>query len=482
MRLHATGPLLALALVTIAQPAYAVPASHPSRLGIVRFVYGGLTVQPPARKQSQGKPRTPLYNQYALRTQLKQKASIGFRDGAILKLNQLTDIVLQNPHKTVVSHGEVAELDLKKGSSHTVQTPVALATAIGTNFDVRVKKAKTTFIVARGAVIVSNHHGKVTVHANHASTVTPGHKPSKPVKVNAQKALNWTQPLAGSDWQTVAPPPDIGRPERVATDSTGTIYVTDRKNTRVIKLSSTGKILTTWPIVNRLTGELAGPMGIAVDSHNNVYVVDNGYGTIQKFTSTGTFIQEFGRIQGAAFRAPGTFDGPTDIAIDQAGDMYITDTAFCRIQKLSPTGAPIAVWGKSCDSRTGDFLDPAGIAVDTTGHVYIADTDNNRIVKLDAKTGQVLQTWGGPRDTKPGDFYGPNDIAIDASGNVYVADTSNYRLQKFTQDGAFLKSWGNVLTNSDATFQTPYGIAVDRAGNLYAVDRTYLRRLPAAAT
>lgn len=472
-------PVIALVVVLLASlPASARQLTRDASLAKVRFIYGGLTVQPPKQKARRGKPKMPLYNRYFLSTQHSEKASVRFRDGTTLYLNQNTDAVLRDPHLTVVKRGEVDQFDVKPGATHRIQTATAIATAIGTNFDVRVQGKTTTLIVAAGKVAVGNGRGRVTVKANQETVVPPNAPPSKPGPVDAAAAIGWTHPLTGADWTILAGPNTLGTPQRLATDSAGNIYVTDSKGNRVVKLSPAGKQITTWGGSGQGDGQFGAIAGIAIDGQNNVYVVDAGYSRIEKFSSDGRFLTKFG---GAGFATPGSFDGPEDVALDAAGNIYVADSALCRIQKLSPTGDPLGVWGEhtACDDKPGHFDIPSGVGVDSHGNVVVADSINNRIVKL-SPSGATLAVWGN-RGSAPGQFYGPNDIAFDAHDNVYVADPGNYRLQKLSPAGKPLMTWGDVLTNSASTFDSAYGVATDRQGNLFVVDRSYLRELPGGA-
>jgi sugar lactone lactonase YvrE len=466
-----------LLLILLPANAGAQHAVKGNKLGQVRVVINGLTVRPPQGKSTDGHPKTPVYGRYFLRTKANQRASIRFRDGTVVKLNQRTDVVLRDTHTTIVRAGEVDQFDAKPGSKHVVRTASAVASAIGTNFDVRVSGKKTVFIVSSGSITVKGARGKVKVKADQATTVLPGKAPAKPVHVDAAAATAWTSPLAGGDWQIVAAPPKLVSPRRVATDSAGNVYVSDRNKARIVKVSPGGAILKTWPVVNRENQEDAVPEGLALDAQGNVYVADPGWGTIQKFTGDGKFLTEFGRVPNAAFKAPGTFDGPDDVALDSAGNMYVADGAFCRIQKLSPTGKPLAVWGgDACDAAPGHFAQVDGVAVDAAGNIYASDPNNSRMVKLDP-SGKQLKVWGLQGPIKSSSHYYPGDIALDAHGNVFVATSGNYVLQKFDPNGRLLTTWGDVLTNSPATFLGPSGVAVDPAGTVYIVDQTYLRKL-----
>src|SRR5205085_140763 len=116
--------------------------------------------------------------------------------------------------------------------------------------------------------------------------------------------------------------------------------------------------------------------------------------------------------------------------LDPEGDIYVADTGNHCIQKLSPTGEPLAQWGQEgrapgqfglpSGTGPGQFRLPQGVAVDGEGSIYVADTDNHRIQKL-SSDGVPLAQWGLP-DAIPGRISWPRNIAVDASGDLYVVD------------------------------------------------------------
>jgi DNA-binding beta-propeller fold protein YncE len=102
---------------------------------------------------------------------------------------------------------------------------------------------------------------------------------------------------------------------------------------------------------------------------------------------------------------------------------------------LSTSGQPLAQWGWE-GTDPGQFEFPSSVAVDASGNVYVSDTRNGRIQKL-SPSGEPLATWGmvvganTPRPSpQPGTFNSPGGIAVDGEGALYVADTRNARIQK----------------------------------------------------
>jgi hypothetical protein len=138
-----------------------------------------------------------------------------------------------------------------------------------------------------------------------------------------------------------------------------------------------------------------------------------------------TFLRKWGAFIGGG---NGELYSPRVAAVDNSGNVYVTDAGNSRIQKFSSSGKFIAKWG-SLGRGNGQFNWPRGIAVDNSGNVYVADTFNNRIQRF-SSSGAYLSKWGS-WGTGINGFQSPMGITIDDSGNVYVADTGNQRIKKF---------------------------------------------------
>ena len=181
-------------------------------------------------------------------------------------------------------------------------------------------------------------------------------------------------------------------------------------------------------------------------------------------------------------RAAGQFEAPRGVAVDGEGNVYVVDTANTRLQKFTADG--VFQWsvggpgsGPGQFARIQNGPGPTGIAVDNDGHVYVADTWNHRVVKLDSQ-GRFVTAWGGFVNTQgdqevgqrhPREFYGPRGVAIGPDNNVYVTDTGNKRVLVFDRDGQPLRQWGGAGTGP-GNLDEPVGIAVDEAGVVYVAD------------
>lgn len=234
-------------------------------------------------------------------------------------------------------------------------------------------------------------------------------------------------------------------------------------------------------------GQFSGPTGVAVDAAGNVYVVDSGNHRIQKFDSIGKFLAKWG-TQGLG---DGQFNVPIGIAVDSKNNVvYVVDKGNHRIQKFDVSGPSarfLLKWGSQCNLtvtpptgrcvdpdgegplQTGDgqFHEPQAVAVDAAGNVYVSDSGNHRIQKFDPMGKFLLKR--GKNGIAPGQFDTPRGLAIDKQGNLLVIDQGNDRVQEFKADGTFERMWGES-GSAEGEFRFPQDIALDKAGNVYVVE------------
>ena len=297
-------------------------------------------------------------------------------------------------------------------------------------------------------------------------------------------------------------------PRGIAIDAAGTLYVVDQGNYCIRKMTPDGEVSTL------AGGGLAGgergfadgqgraarfssPCGIAIDAAGNLYVADKYNHSIRKVTPDG----EVSTLAGGGDEGGGCADGegsvarfeyPSDIAIDAAGNLYVADFYNNRIRKITPKGEVSTLAGggpTGCDSGTyadgqgsaARFHAPSGITIDAAGNLYVADERNNRIRKVTPK-GEVSTVvgddWRGFADGEGRTARScvPRGITTDAAGNLYVVDAVNNRIRKVTPDGqvSILAGSGeNGFANGEssvARFKYPDSIAIDAAGNLYVTD------------
>ncbi len=235
------------------------------------------------------------------------------------------------------------------------------------------------------------------------------------------------------------------------------------------------------------------PSGIAVDGGGNIYVADSGNATIRKITANGA-VTTFAGTPGIighqdGIGASAQFGFPDGVAVDGSGNVYVSDSEFNTIRKITPAGVVTTLAGMPGITGHADgagsaaqFDQPAGIGVDGSGNVYVADSGNQTVRKVTSSgTVSTLAGLAGVSGTADGNgsaarFSGPDGVACDPAGNVYVADTSN-TIRRITPTGgvsAFAGVTGVVGsadgTGTGALFYQPAALALDQVGNLYVAD------------
>jgi uncharacterized protein (TIGR03437 family) len=297
----------------------------------------------------------------------------------------------------------------------------------------------------------------------------------------------------------------LSQPEGVAVDSAGNLYIADTGNNRMLKMTPGGTVSTVagngaygysgdgGPATS---AELDVPSGVAVDSAGNLYIADAQNHRIRKvasgkiWTVAGNGLPGYSGDGGPAARAQ--LAGPSGVAVDSAGNLYIADKGNSRIRKVTPGGTISTVAGNGVPGYSGDggpaasaqLNSPSGIAVDAFGVLYIADSLNNRIrkVALDGTISTVAGTWTNGYSGDGGQaFYAqlayPNGVALDSTGNLYIADSLNNRIRKVASNGIISTlaggGSGDVGDGGPATgvqLNYPTGVAVDSAGSVYVAD------------
>ncbi len=167
------------------------------------------------------------------------------------------------------------------------------------------------------------------------------------------------------------------------------------------------------------------PTGIAYSTvKDEIWVAETSAHRVAVLNDKGELLKRVGR-RGTA---PGEFNFPTHIWIDQAGNVYIVDAMNFRVQVLNKDGEIISVFGEAGDA-TGYLSRPKGIAIDSYGHIYIVDALFHVVQVFDIQ-GNFLYKFGNQGQGE-GEFWLPSGIYIDDQNYIYVADSYNSRIQVF---------------------------------------------------
>jgi tripartite motif-containing protein 71 len=226
----------------------------------------------------------------------------------------------------------------------------------------------------------------------------------------------------------------------LAISQQGHVYLADRGNNRVQKLTKEGHLITDFGTFD----DNLIPIEIAVDSEENIYVsyagvlvFDHIVYLVRKFNAHGELISDQWKKYAQCS------DNIGHIAVDQQDNVYLTcaskkGQAF--IHKLTSDGQWLQKWPIHSD---GD------LAIDQN-HVYLLDRSNNRVYKY-TLSGESVTDWTAVETETSDLVYKTQDIAIDSDGYIYVTDSFN-RIQKFSSEGNKITEWRDEL-NVGGTFQ-----------------------------
>ncbi len=243
-----------------------------------------------------------------------------------------------------------------------------------------------------------------------------------------------------------------------------------------------------------IDAQLFIPMGLAVDASGNLYIVDEGNHAIRKLTPDGIITTVAGTGQpgftgegGLAIQAQ--LNHPVGVAVDAGGTLYIADAWNFRVRAVAPDGTIRTVAGTGSTGFSGDggpakdamLAGPSGVALDAAGNLYIVDSvvlegisySNQRIRKVDPKG--VISTivgtgWAGYTGDGglaiDAELCFPQAIALDLAGNIYIMDAGNGALRMIDTAGVIRTIATGNMASGDY-LKAGGGVAADAAGNAF---------------
>jgi serine/threonine protein kinase/sugar lactone lactonase YvrE len=277
-------------------------------------------------------------------------------------------------------------------------------------------------------------------------------------------------------------------PAGIAVGPEGNIYISDADGARIFKVTPSGEVLTiagtgTPGFIGdggpATSAQLRSPSGITLDGAGNLYVADRGNYRIRKITTGGMISTIVGNgNSGTSADGRTASSAPlgylTSLAADHLGNVYFVESST-RVRKVTRDGVIQTV--ADFDPTPGT---PAvtGVAVNKAGELYIASPGNYRVFKVTpgnapiAVAGTGVRGVGADGPATSAQLNYPNQIAFDAAGNLYISDSNDRRLRKVTSDGSlrtvFPQSGIGGIHVGPTLANTP-GLAVDANGDIYTI-------------
>ena len=298
-------------------------------------------------------------------------------------------------------------------------------------------------------------------------------------RVDAQTGListiagNGTSGFSGDGGLAVAAM--ISLPGGLVLDGAGNLFFADSNNDVIRRIDAVSGVITTVAGVPQVSGysamggpaistSLSKPEGVALDAAGDLYIADTGNDAIRKIsaatgimsTVAGTGAPGYNGDQIVATNAE--LNGPWDLSVGVDGSLYIADTANQRVRVvIAGTGwistiAGTGVQGYSGDGSTASLAllnAPVAVVLDPAGNIYIADSGNNRIREIDIATQDIQTISGGSAEGFSGDggpanlagMYGPYSLVFDQGGDLFFSDLFNNRVREIHASVATLPAY-----------------------------------------
>ena len=267
----------------------------------------------------------------------------------------------------------------------------------------------------------------------------------------------------------------LNLPSGVVVDKKGNLYISDRSNDRIRVVDKKGVIRTyagsgvagfQGDAGPALKAQLDKPFGIALDETKNLYIADRNNNRVRKVSPDGIITTVAGDggfffmgDNGPAYRA--SVAAPTGVALDSKGNLYIADRNNNRVRVVDRTGMIRTVVGTGQQDYNGDsevaretnlYL-PFGLTVDSNDNLLVIDRSHYRIRRIDPKSGQVETVAGNGVKLFAGDggpatgatLSFPHGMSVDKEDNLIFSDKGHFRIRKITPDGIINTIGGNGL-------------------------------------
>ncbi|HUC86672.1 MAG TPA: hypothetical protein VL970_15855 [Candidatus Acidoferrales bacterium] len=299
-------------------------------------------------------------------------------------------------------------------------------------------------------------------------------------------------------------------PQGVAVDAEGNVYVADSDNSTIRQLTPGGHVITIAGQAGN-SGYADGlgtnalfflPKNLVAGNGGGLYVADTFNQLVRKLTPSGTnwTVSTLAGQAGIAGYADGQgtnaqFSAPADVAVDAAGNVYVTDRGNDLIRQITALGVVSTIAGnagsdENLDGTNGSahFASPTGITIDEATNLYVTDGDNTiRRLSL-AGTNWVVTTIAGQSNSYGSAdglgtnalFSGPAGIWVDTNDNLYVADSFNKTIRRLapvgfnwmvsTLAGLAGAQGSRDGTNEVARFGSPVGVVADNDGHIFVAD------------
>ena len=289
----------------------------------------------------------------------------------------------------------------------------------------------------------------------------------------------------------------LNAPQDVAAGSGGNFSIPDTGDSVVRSVA--GGTLTNIAgtgVAGNTNGELNFPEGIAVDSQGNVFVADTSNNRIVRLVKGGTYAVVAGDGTAGyagdhANAAAAELIGPTAVAIDASGNLYIADAGNCAIRMVNTSSIITTIAGNGVCGSTGNngpataaSVAPVDLTLDGAGNLYLAESATNRVRKINLNTMVISPVAGAGSAGYSGDggpaisaqLNQPTGVTVDPQGNLFIADAANSVVRMivgstiFTAAGTGKYAFDIESGPAVGVSMDPVGVSAAADGSIYVAD------------
>jgi sugar lactone lactonase YvrE len=307
----------------------------------------------------------------------------------------------------------------------------------------------------------------------------------------------------------------IKTPLGLSMDAAGDLFIADSANNRIRRVDAvtgfistvagTGTACATAPCGDggkATSALLNGPQAVRVDTAGNLYILDKGDQVVRKVSaSTGNITTVAGTLLSSGYSGDGAaatgakLNGPRGLYLDNGSNLYISDSANAVVRRVdSITGVITTIAGSGSSLGDGgpatlaQLVNPRGLTMDSGGNLYIADMGSYRVRRVDAVTGAISTVAGNGTacaSTPCGDggmatsaeLGGPQDVVATAAGDLILSDPNLNAVRRVSPVGIISTIVGEQSTTAGYTadggaatsglLSYPNSLLLDGKGNLY---------------
>lgn len=228
----------------------------------------------------------------------------------------------------------------------------------------------------------------------------------------------------------------------LSVDLSGSVYVADTGNNRILKFSKAGKLIRTIGGFGWEKEQFYSPYDIHARSALDIFVADYNNHRIERYDKDLNYISSF--YSNENWEDQFQFGYPGSIASSIHGELFIIDSENIRLLKLNSFGEPEMSFGDFAEGK-GRLLQPVQVAISPDDRIYVSDSQANKIILFDYFGNYLTEIGTNFLKGPQGIFYSPLKL-------LFVADQGNKRIVAFKSDGELIFAWSKI-SDELGTFQ-----------------------------